>query len=355
MQKKNTVDDAQKKSILTLILLIFVIILVEVFAIVMLFKAPSSGLSAEDIRQMEEQLVTESEPPPEPTTEPVTEPPVIFPEMAADVQHPGDNLFCENALLLDVDNHEILAIKGEADAHIFPASMTKMMTLIVAVEHIENMSDTYTITEETLTPGWEQGASMAGFQVGEVVTMKDLLYGVALPSGADATVAIAEYTAGSEEKFVEWMNEKCEELGLQNTHFVNTSGLHNENHYSSLKDIALILEYLLKNETCKEIISTYIYTTRATDEHPNGITFSNTMFDKMYGTEVEGITILGGKTGFTDESGQCLACYAETPDGHLYIAVTSRGSGKKSTVFDSFKLFGIVTGTYAMDTEVSPW
>ena len=115
--------------------------------------------------------------------------------------------------------------------------------------------------------------------------------------------------------------------------------------------MAVILEYCLQNELCRKVISTPAYTTTPTEEHPEGIYLTDTMFNKMEGTEVPGITILGGKTGFTDEAGQCLASYAQTPDGHCYIVITSKGTDRFQPVYDAFKLYGSVTGTYPMGDE----
>ncbi len=291
----------------------------------------------------------------EATTEPTTEPPppVSYPERGADVMQITTGIDSEYALLIDLDNNKVIAEKG-GDTVIYPASMTKIMTLIVAIEHIEDFDVTFIMTDEILAPLYAQNASMAGFQTGEACTMTDLLYGTALPSGADATTALAIHLAGSEETFVQWMNEKVEELRLENTHFTNASGLHDPNHYSTLTDIALIMEYCLQDQTCKRILSTYTYTTRATEQHPEGIQLFSTMFSRMYGTEVEGITILGGKTGFTDEAGNCLVSYAQTLDGHTYLAVTANGLTKWRPVFDAFKLYGIITGTYPM-SETDPY
>lgn len=338
-----------QKGALLLLIVMFAVIAVTTFVLVMIFGAPKSKYPKRDSLQSETMATTEV--PTQPTTEEPTDPPplVSYPDQAETFQQLDAQLDCEHAFLLDCETNEILACKGEADERIYPASMTKIMTIAIAAEHIENWDDTFTFTNEMIAPLVEAGASRAKFSAGEEVTMRDLLYGAALPSGADATVALAIVTAGSEEEFVQWMNDKVEELGLVNTHFVNTSGLHDEQHYSTVTDIALIMEYALMNDMAREVLSTAEYMTEKTEQHPDGILLTSTMFNKMYGNEVQGITILGGKTGFTDEAGQCLASYAELPNGHRYIAVTSFGGTKWQPVFDSFKLYGIVTGTYPME------
>lgn len=240
-------------------------------------------------------------------------------------------------VLIDLENRKILAQRNGSEL-IYPASLTKIMTLIVAVEHIDDLDDTFTMTYDILAPLIREDATRAGFVEGEHVKLEDMLYGAILPSGADATIGLAEYICGSEEAFVKLMNEKADELGLKNTHFTNTSGLHNGSHYSTPTDMALILEYALNNDTCRKILSEYKYTTSPTEEHPEGIELTSTMFSRMYGTEVDGVTIFCGKTGYTTEAGHCLASAAEK-DGKKYIAVTIAGHGKYKPIFDSFEIY----------------
>lgn len=241
-------------------------------------------------------------------------------------------------ILMDVNSNQILAGRKYQEK-IYPASMTKVMTLIVAVDELKDFDQTFTMTAEIIDSLYQQEASMAGFAPEEQVTAKDLLYGVILPSGADACVGIANLVAGSEENFVKLMNQKCEEMGLVNTHFVNTSGLYDENHYTTTEDMAMIMQYAMSNPTCKEILSTYQYSTQSTPQHPEGILLTSTMFSRMYGTEVEGVQIIAGKTGYTDEAGSCLVSYAEREDDR-YIAVTAKAAGKWNAVFDDFRLYG---------------
>ena len=260
-----------------------------------------------------------------------------YPKFTDNTKYITSEFNCEHAMLVDTQTHEILVSKGGNET-IYPASMTKVMTLLVAVEHIDNLDDKFLMTDDIINTLVEQQASRAGFVGGEYVTMRDLLYGLILPSGADAAVAIADYVAGSEEEFAKLMNEKAKELGLKNTHFVNTSGLHDENHYTTLSDISVILETAIKNNLCREILSTYQYRTEKTPQNPDGILLTSTMFSRMYGDEVEGVTIEGGKTGFTDQAGQCLASFARK-DGKEYIAVLSKGVGTYSTIYDTFDIY----------------
>ncbi len=290
----------------------------------------------------------------EPTTEASTEPPALltYPSAAENLTElTAANLSSEHAVLLDVDDNTILA-QRDPDAKIYPASMTKIMTLLVAAENIENMDDTFTMTYDIIAPLIDAEASRAGFEEGETVPLKDLMYGIALPSGADATTAIAIYISGSEDEFVKLMNAKAEELGLENTHFTNASGLYDPNHYSTTTDIAMLMSAVMENDTCREILGTYQYTTSVTEQHPEGIPLESTMFSRMYGNEVTGITIEAGKTGYTDEAGHCLVSYATDTEGKHFIAVTAKGPTYWRAVFDTFALYGLIHDGYPMPTDL---
>lgn len=239
--------------------------------------------------------------------------------------------------LLDVENNEVIAGRN-TDTRIYPASMTKVMSLIVAVENLESLEDTFTFTNEMLDPLVKAQASRAGFDPGETVSVNDLLYGLILPSGADAADALAQLTAGSQKAFVELMNEKCQEIGLKNTHFMNPSGLYDDNQYTTPIEMAMIMEYAMDNETCAKLLSTYQYTTAVTPQHPEGILLTSTMFSRMAGDEIEGVTITSGKTGYTSEAKHCLVSSAQKNGSH-YIALTAGAEGKWNVIFDDFELY----------------
>lgn len=240
--------------------------------------------------------------------------------------------------LIDVNNNSVIAGKS-TDTKIYPASMTKVMTLIVAVENLKSLDDSIEMTADIIDPLVREQASRAGFEPGERASAKDMLYGLILPSGADCSVGLGKLICGSEEGLVELMNKKCEELGLTGTHFTNTSGLHNENHYTTPVEMAMILEYAMTNETCAEVLSTYQYTTAPSEIHPEGILLTSTMFSRMYGDEVNTVTINGGKTGYTNEARNCLVSMATRGDDK-YIAVTAGGGNRWHVIFDDFNLYG---------------
>ena len=212
------------------------------------------------------------------------------------------------------------------------------MTLIVAAENIDDLSATIKITHEMVAPYITLDASRAGFEPDENPTLKDVLYGMILCSGADASLAAAEYVAGSEEEFVKLMNAKCDEIGLKHTHFTNVVGLHDKNNYSTAEDIAVLLEYAVQNKTCREILSAVEYKVPPTKQNPEGLIFDSTLFSRMYGDEMPGVKILGGKTGFTDESGNCIATFAEV-NGKTYILVLCGGTTNWNNVYNTLSAY----------------
>ena len=231
----------------------------------------------------------------------------------------GINSSC--AVLMQARGGKIIgAING--DQTMYPASMTKTMTAIVAIEELDSLDREITLTDETFAGLYERDATQAGFQPGETVQAIDLLYGVMLPSGAECCIALADDIAGSEEGFVELMNQKAEKLGMDGTHFCDSTGLHDPDHYSTAKDIAVLLKYAIRNDTFREIIESPYHSTAATNIHPDGITFYSSMFNNLPDPSVTGGKILGGKTGFTNDAGLCLASFAEI-DGTEYILVTA--------------------------------
>ena len=233
----------------------------------------------------------------------------------------GDDVISGYAILIDVMNNTVVAHKN-GETRIYPASMTKVMTMIVAAENIEDFNKEFTFTYHITDPAYKAGASIAGFLSSETVPLIDILYGIALPSGADCTTAIAIEVAGSEEAFVEMMNAKAAEMGLVNTHFVNASGLHNSNHYTTPHEMAIIMEYAMNIPLLEQVMSTENYTTTKTSQHPNGLNLVSTLFGKLY-SQPSNSEIIAGKTGYTYEAHRCLASVAETPDGHRYVLVTA--------------------------------
>ncbi len=252
----------------------------------------------------------------------------------------GDEFFSAYAVLIDLESESILAQK-DYKTRINPASMTKILTVLVAAEHIEpeDLDDTLTITLDITDYGFRHKCSSAGFDKDEVVTVRDLFYGTVLPSGADAAVGLAVYVAGSQEAFVELMNEKLEELGLSETsHFTNCVGVFDEDHYSTVYDIAMILEAAVDNEMCRDFLSAHIYTTSETEQHPEGIELSNWFLRRIEDKDSGG-EVVYAKTGYVEQSGSCAASYAESKDGKGYVCVTVMANSPWRCIYDHSGLY----------------
>lgn len=232
-------------------------------------------------------------------------------------------LYSENALLIDLESNTVLVQKN-ADARIYPASMTKVMTVLVAAEHIENWDETFTMTQSIIDPLFLADASMAGFVHGEAVPMTELLYGAVLPSGAEATEALAIVTAGSEEAFAALMNEKAQALGLKDTHFVDASGLHDENHYTTLSDMAIIMQAALDNPHCREVLTSVNHTSPATTQNPEGVAMTNRFLYRIRPQQTGNVDIQAAKTGYTAQAMNCCASFGVSPKGRNLICVTSK-------------------------------
>lgn len=245
-----------------------------------------------------------------------------------------------HAILVNVDADTIVAASGAYD-RIFPASMTKVLTVLVAAEAIEkeNLDDTFTMTLEITDYAYVNDCSSVGFLDGEVVTVKDLFYGTILPSGGDAAVGLATYVAGSHEAFVEMMNAKLEELGLSDSaHFTNCVGLFDENHYCTVYDMAVIMDAAMQNELCREVLSAHTYTTTSTTQHPEGIEISNWFLRRIEDKDTGGV-VIGGKTGYVDQSGSCAVSYEEYADGTPYICVTVGARSSWRCIYDHVDIY----------------
>ena len=240
-----------------------------------------------------------------------------------------DTLNSPYAILMDASTGEVLA-EQNADTQMYPASMTKILTAVTAMESVNSLDEIVTMPYEIYAALYEEGASMAGFEAGEQASVRQLLYGVILPSGAECCIALADLIDGSESAFVQRMNEKAQALGMSNTHFVTCTGLHDEQHYASVRDIAVLLQYALQSSDFREIFTAHSYSVAPTAQHPEGFTFYSTMFQSLGDASVTGGEILGGKTGYTEEAGLCLASLAQV-NGREYILVTAGAPGSHDT------------------------
>lgn len=252
------------------------------------------------------------------------------------------------AVLLDADTGYIRAERN-SDVRVSPASMTKVLTLLVAVEKlvkvtpegVKGMDTKVTVTRQVTNYCYTNNCSVAGFSTWETVTVRDLLYGCILPSGADACLALARHISGSQEAFVELMNQKLKDLGISDTaHFTNCIGLYNKDHYCTMRDMAVIMKAAMDHSICRVILSARTFRTSSTAEHPYGISLSNLFLrrieDRFTGTT---LTIQGAKTGYVNQSGNCAVSYAVRQDGKKYICVTGKAAGAWRAIYDHTLLY----------------
>lgn len=251
----------------------------------------------------------------------------------------GSEIDSSYAVVIDADAGTILAEKA-ANTRINPASMTKVLTLLVAAEHVTDLDDTFTMTIEITDYCYVNDCSVVGLEIGETVPIRELLYGTILPSGADAAMALATYVAGSQEAFVELMNDKLDELGLSDTaHFTNCVGLYDENHYCTVYDMALILRAAMENDLCREVLDARTYETAPTAEHPEGQVLSNWFLRRIEDRFTGDFQIVGGKTGYVVQAGSCAASCGAAPDGSLYFCVTGDASSSWQAIYDHTVLY----------------
>ena len=249
-----------------------------------------------------------------------------------------DEVQSTNGIFIDLATGNIL-FDRDAHTRVNPASMTKVLTVLVAAEHVTDWSDTFEITPEITNYSYVHDCSAVGFSNNEVVTVEDLFYGTVLCSGGDAALGLATYVAGSQEAFVDMMNEKLKELGLSDTaHFTNCVGLYDENHYCTVYDIAMILEAAIDNPQCREVLSTKKYTTSSTPEHPEGIQISNWFLRRIEDKDTGG-EVICGKTGFVAQSGSCAVSYGKDAAGNEYICATVNAHSGWRCIYDHVELY----------------
>ena len=222
--------------------------------------------------------------------------------------------------------------------------MTKVMTVLVAAEQITDWDATFTMTQSIIDPLFLADASMAGFVHGEEVSMMDLLYGAVLPSGAEATEALAIVCAGSEEAFAELMNEKAQALGLQDTHFVDASGLHDENHYTTLSDMAIIMQAALDNPRCREVLTSVHHTSAATGQNPEGVAMTNKFLYRIRPQQTGTVDIQAAKTGYTAQAMNCCVSYGIMENGRAAICVTAHAWTGDYCIAAHLALYGTYCG-----------
>jgi len=251
------------------------------------------------------------------------------------------NLYCKSAIIVDNDSGKTL-FGINANEKIYPASTTKVLTAILALENLD-INSSAVVSKEAINIPYD--SSNAALKQGEIMTIKDLLYALMLKSGNDCANVLGEAVSGSVDKFVILMNQKAKELGCTNTNFTNTHGYHDDNHYSTPSDMMKILSYAIKNETFVEIFSTKEYTIDATNKTSIKRTYQNT--NRLILTKDESYLsryyeyCIGGKTGYTDEAGRTLLAYGKKDDKNLIIGIfNASASGNVDVRYtDAINLF----------------
>lgn len=257
------------------------------------------------------------------------------------------NTYSDKILLYDLTEDKVLQEKNITDRSNI-ASLTKIVTTITAIETIDDLDKDVTITSEMLK-GIPWDASLAGLKEGEIYSVRDLLYASILPSGADATQALAYTSAGSISSFVDKMNDVAKKVGAENTHFVNTTGYDIDNHYSTVEDLLKIIKYSLSNAEFKTIFMT------KEKQLKNGkvVKWTVDMYNKTMNLDVS--RILGSKTGYTKKAGLCIAClYTSHEHDMLLITLGARPYvyGDFYNLKDAVKLIEFTDDNYENQTLI---
>lgn len=269
------------------------------------------------------------------------------------------SVYAPSCILIEASTGKILFAKN-ANSKMYPASTTKVMTAILALENC-NLTDVAVVSHDAIF-NVPTGYANANLQEGEELTIEQLLYVLLIPSANDAAFVLAEHIAGSVESFSDMMNDKAIEIGCKNTHFVNPNGIHDENHYSTAYDLALMGQYAMKNEVFRKIVSTTIYTLPTTNKYDKT--------DRIFGTTNDLIKTsskyyykytTGAKTGYTDAAGNCIIATAKKDDVELIAVIlhddkTEDGTSTRAidckTLFEyGFNNFSFKTIAFANSTQ----
>lgn len=250
----------------------------------------------------------------------------------------------KSAIIMEASTGDILFEKNSYEK-LPPASMTKIMTMLLIMENIENGNLSW---DDEVTAS-ENASSMGGSQIfleaGEVMSVKDMVKGIAIASGNDAAVAMAEKIAGTEEEFVKLMNNRAKELGLENTNFKNVTGLEAENHYSSAHDMAVMARELIKHEKILEFTGTYEDYLRENTDKKFWLVNTNKLVRFYQGVD-------GLKTGYTGEAGYCLTSTMKRGNMRI-ITVVMNEPDSATRNSETVKMLDYAFGMYKVDTIVA--
>lgn len=239
-----------------------------------------------------------------------------------------DSQVAEGAGTFNLDTNTVVYAKN-IYKKLYPASTTKIMTAHLVLKYAENLDDYVTVSEYAAKQASD--SSVCGVKAGDVIRVRDLLYGLMLRSGNDAAIALAEYISGDVDTFAELMNEEAKAIGATQTHFVNPNGLPDAEHYTSVYDLYLIFREALQNEAFVSLINTKSYDVVYTSADGEAVerTWENTnQYMNGHSQSPEGFTVIGGKTGTTGDAGYCLVLYSTNPSGQPIISIVLKADGK---------------------------
>lgn len=260
------------------------------------------------------------------------------------------NLHSPNYIVYDMSDDRVV-LQNNVDVVTPMASLTKIMTTIVAIENCPDLNKKV-VYSKSMRSDIDFDASLSGLIENQEYTVRDLLYATMLPSGADATNALAFAVSGSIQDFVDLMNEKAVFLGMTNTHYVNTHGLDRDNHYSSVNDLFTLLKYALNNPVFREVYTTKSYNLSNTldkynkEEDPHLV--QSTVAKTASKMGIDASRILGSKTGYTDNAGKCISILFNS-NGHEYLAITTKAPYPYKTNYhieDAINIINYIDNNY---------
>ena len=259
-----------------------------------------------------------------------------------------ENIYSKSAIALDADSGIILYEKNIFDKK-YPASLVKVMTAVVTLDNVSNLNETVNFTYNAVTKDIDKNSTTIGASAGDTLTVKECLYSILLPSANDAANALAEHVAGSINDFVLLMNMKAKEIGMNNTNFVNPSGLHDDNQYTTAYDMSLLLQYAIKKRMFLQISSTFSFTHAPIRRYKSPNNSNNTILNNNNlitpGSRYYYSKVTSGKTGHTKQAGYNIMCSAR--DNNMNVIFVGLGCEKIEQRFlDAINVFKFIFNNY---------
>ena len=259
-----------------------------------------------------------------------------------------DDIYSKSAIALDADSGVLLYEKNIYDKR-YPASLVKVMTAVVTLDNVSNLNETVNFTYNAVTKDIDRNSTTIGASAGDTLSVKECLYSILLPSANDAANALAEHVAGSINDFVLLMNMKAKELGMNNTNFVNPSGLHDDNQYTTAYDMALLMQYAIKKRMFLQISSTYSFTHAPIRRYKSPTNSNNTILNNNNlitpGSRYYYSKATSGKTGHTKQAGYNIMCSAR--DNNMNVVFVGLGCDKIEQRFlDAINIFKFTFKNY---------